>query len=142
MIWAAHLIDHPFWALGLNAPKTISASSTKMTKDSYPSASAVHYTFPARGNKPPVKMSWYDGGLMPPRPEELEPGRRIGDDVGGVVFIGDKGKLMHNVYGEGPRLIPERKMREYTRPKKTMSRSPGNLFGMDRSMQSREKVNI
>ncbi len=122
---AAHLIDHPFWALGLKAPETISASSTKMTEDSYPLASTVHFTFPARGNKPPVKLSWYDGGLMPPRPEELEPGRRIGDDVGGVIIIGDKGKLMHNVYGEGPRLIPEIKMKEYTRPKKTISRSPG-----------------
>jgi len=121
----AHILDHPFWALKLNAPTTISASSTKMTEDSYPLASTVHFTFPARGTMPLVKLTWYDGGIMPPRPEELEVGRRMGDEDGGVLFVGDKGKLMCNCYGNNPRLIPETKMIEYTRPEKTIPRSPG-----------------
>ena len=121
----AHFVDQPFWALKLNAPSTISASSKKMTNDSYPVASTVHYTFPARGEMPPVKLTWYDGGLTAPRPEELEPGRRMGNKDGGVLFVGDKGKLMHNVYGENPRLIPETKMQDYTLPKMTIPRSPG-----------------
>ena len=62
---------------------------------------------------------------MPPRPPEMEPGRMMGDDGGGVLFMGDKGVLMCNTYGESPRLVPETKMREYKRPEKTIPRSPG-----------------
>ena len=62
---------------------------------------------------------------MPPRPEELEPGRRMGEKGGGVIFTGTKGKLMCSVYGGSPRLIPETKMKEYKRPEKTILRSPG-----------------
>lgn len=121
----AHILDHPYWALGLEQPETIQSSSTPMTDDSFPMASIVHYTFPARGKKPPVKLSWYDGGLTPPRPEDLEPGRKMGDGGGGVIYIGDKGKLMHGTYGDNPRIFPETKMKAYKRPEKTIERSPG-----------------
>lgn len=121
----AHIIDHAYWALKLGLPDTVQASSTPFTDASYPIASKVHLTFPARGEMPPVKLSWYDGGLMPERPEELEPGRRMGETGGGVLFVGDKGKLMCSVYGSNPRLIPETKMRAYKRPEKTIPRSPG-----------------
>lgn len=121
----AHILDHPFWALNLGAPKTIQSSSSELNDDSYPIASTVHYTFPARGNMPPVKLTWYDGGLTPPRPEVLEKGRRMGDGGGGILFEGDKGILMCSTYGKNPRLIPETKMKEFERPEKTMPRSPG-----------------
>ncbi|MFQ5631708.1 MAG: Gfo/Idh/MocA family protein [bacterium] len=122
----AHIFDHPYWALKLGYPETIQASSTRFTKDSYPLASTVHYTFPARDeNMPALKLTWYDGGLMPPRPEELEEGRRLGASGGGILFVGDKGKMMCSVYGSNPRIIPETKMREYKRPEKTITRSPG-----------------
>jgi hypothetical protein len=62
---------------------------------------------------------------MPPRPHDIEPGRMMGDDGGGVLFVGDKGHLMCNTYGESPRLVPETKMQEYNRPEKTIPRSPG-----------------
>jgi len=121
----AHILDQPFWALKLGHPTTVQASSTAFTKDSYPLAEVITYEFPARGNMPPVKLTWYDGGLMPPRPEQLEAGRMIGDEGGGVVFIGDKGILICSVYGDNPRLIPESRMQEYVRPEKTIPRSPG-----------------
>lgn len=121
----AHIFDHPYWALKLGYPDSVQASSTPFTADSYPIASTVHYSFPARGEMPPVNLTWYDGGLMPPRPAEIEEGRRLGDDGGGVLFIGDTGILMCSVYGMNPRLVPETKMREYNRPEKTIPRSPG-----------------
>lgn len=121
----AHIIDPPYWALKLDLPETVQASSTRFTDDSYPVASTVHFTFAARGDMPPVKMTWYDGGLMPPRPHDLEEGRRMGDSGGGVLFVGDKGNMMCSVYGSNPRIIPESKMREYERPAKTIPRSPG-----------------
>ncbi|MEW6652859.1 MAG: gfo/Idh/MocA family oxidoreductase, partial [Bacteroidota bacterium] len=88
-------------------------------------ASMVTYQFPARGGKPPVKLVWYDGGLIPQRPAELEQGRRMGDGDGGVLFYGSKGTIMHGIYGKGLRIIPETKMQEYVRPEKTIPRSPG-----------------
>ena len=107
----AHLIDHPFWALNLGYPETIEATSTPWggTADdpvSYPMATKVHYEFPRRGLMPSVSLHWYDGGLMPQRPEllpvdvELEP-------EGGVIFVGERGLLMHETYGRNPRLFPE-----------------------------------
>jgi len=121
----AHIMDHAYWALKLGHPTSVEASSTPFTSESYPMASVVRYQFPARGDMPPVTLTWYDGGLMPPRPDELEPGRRMGDSGGGVLFVGDKGKLMCSVYGRNPRLIPESRMKEYKRPPKTIPRSPG-----------------
>jgi predicted dehydrogenase len=121
----AHFLDQPFWALELGAPTTVEASSTEIRKDSYPLASIVRFKFPARGRKPPVTLSWFDGGLKPPRPDDLEPGRRLGDEDGGVIYYGTRGKLLHGTYGANPRLIPETKMQEYKRPAKTIARSPG-----------------
>jgi predicted dehydrogenase len=121
----AHLMDQPFWALNLGHPKTIQASSTKFTEDSYPVAEVVTYEFPARGNMPPAKLTWYDGGLMPLRPKELESGRMMGDEGGGCLFVGKKGMLMCGTYGENPRLLPEQLMKDYKRPEKTIPRSPG-----------------
>ena len=64
---------------------------------------------------------------MPQRPEELEEGRIIGSRPGGgLLFIGDKGKLVCNWDSSSPRLIPESKMREYKRPPKTIARSIGH----------------
>jgi len=121
----AHILDHPFWALKLGHPTSVQASSSKFTKDSYPLAEVLTYEFPARGKMPPVKLTWYDGGIMPPRPAELEDGRMMGDSGGGGLFVGDKGKLMYSTYGQHPRIIPETKMQEYQRPEKTIPRSPG-----------------
>ena len=118
-------MDHPYWALNLGAPKTVTASTTAFNDETYPIASILTYQFPERDGMPPVKLMWYDGGLMPPSPEELEPGRRMGDNNGGVLFIGDKGKLMCSCSGANPRLIPETAMQAYTRPAKTIPRSTG-----------------
>ncbi|MDZ7371148.1 MAG: Gfo/Idh/MocA family oxidoreductase [candidate division KSB1 bacterium] len=121
----AHLIDHPFWALDLGHPISVQASSTEYSDDAYPLATMVTYEFPARGNRPPVTLTWYDGGLTPPRPDELEPGRQMGTGGSGVLYYGEKGILMHGDYGNAPRLIPESRMKEYKQPEHTIPRSPG-----------------
>ena len=101
----AHLVDHPFWALDLGYPTTVETVSTPFNKASYPMATTTYYEFPARGDKPPVKLTWYDGGLLPPKPEELGDAKL--DPGGGVLFVGSKGKLMHDTYGDNPRLLPK-----------------------------------
>ncbi len=121
----AHIMDQPFWALKLRYPSSVQASSTVFSEDYYPQAEVVTYEFPAREGMVPLTLTWWDGGLMPPRPDELEPGRMMGDEDGGVLFRGDKGFLMCGVYGKNPRLLPETRMQEYKRPPKTIPRSPG-----------------
>ena len=121
-----HIIDPAFWALDLSSPVSVEASSTRLTSEAYPVASIVHYKFGPRKNMPPLDFTWYDGGLMPPRPEELEPERTFASDAGGILAIGDNGKLLCPVFG-APRLIPESKMKEYKRPEKTIPRSMGHF---------------
>ncbi len=109
---AAHLIDHPYWALGLTQPTSIEATSTPWGTDnknnpvSYPLATQIVYHFPARGAQPPVKLTWYDGGLMPARPDVLPDSVAL-ERGGGVMIVGEKGILMHETYGDKPRLFPE-----------------------------------
>jgi hypothetical protein len=102
----------------------VEATSLDLNPDSHPVASIVTYRFPARGDLPPVKLTWYDG-LRAPRPPELKDGRRMGHTEGGSLFKGTKGKLIAGVYGEGPRLIPENRMKAYETPEKTIPRVKG-----------------
>jgi predicted dehydrogenase len=124
-----HILDTPVWALKLGHPTAVQASSSPFTEDSGPIASMVTFEFPARGKMPPVKLVWYEGGLTPPRPTDLEEGRRVGDGSG-VLFIGSKGKILCNTYGEQPRIVPETKMKAYKQPPKRLKRIPNGLAGI------------
>jgi predicted dehydrogenase len=101
----AHLIDHAMWALDLGYPTTVETVSTPFNKVSYPAATITYYEFPARGSRPPVRLTWYDGGLFPPKPVEL--GNEELDKTGGVLFIGSKGKLICSTLAANPRLLPK-----------------------------------
>jgi hypothetical protein len=101
----AHLIDHSMWALDLGFPTSIETISTPFNAASYPLATQTFYDFPARGSMPPVKLTWYDGGLLPPKPAEL--GDEELNKGGGALLIGTKGKLLHDTYGMRPRLLPK-----------------------------------
>jgi len=101
----AHLLDHAYWALDLGYPTSVETVSTTFNKASYPLATTTYYEFPARGAMPPVKLVWYDGGLLPPRPAAL------GDEPlkaeGGAILVGSKGTLMYDTYGQSSRLLPK-----------------------------------
>jgi len=111
-----HALSPVFKALKLGHPTSVDAACTLVNTETYPVASVVNYQFPARGDMPPVKLSWYDGGMRPRRPDELE--GQIGTN--GALFIGDKGKML------GERLIPEARRKEYGKPPKILPRSPGH----------------
>ena len=107
----AHLIDQPYWALGLTYPDTIEATSTpwggpRDNPATFPLATRVHYRFPSRGTLPPVDMHWYDGGLMPPRPDGLPEDVAL-ERSGGVLYVGERGLLMHETYGANPQIFPK-----------------------------------
>ncbi len=101
----AHLMDHSMWALDLGYPTVVETVSTPFNGVSHPHATTTYYEFPARGDKPPVKLTWYDGGLLPPKPLEL--GEEELNKGGGALLVGSKGKLMHDTYGYKPRLLPQ-----------------------------------
>ncbi len=126
---ACHIMDTPVWALKLRDPDTVHAYSTPFNNETYPLASVVHYEFPAREDMPPAKLTWYDGGMMPERPPELEPGRMMGDQDGGVLLVGENGSIMCGCYGRNPRIIPETKMQDFEPPPQTIPRSPGIYQG-------------
>lgn len=115
-----HHLDPAFWALDLNHPDSVEGRSGVFTDETTPKASLIYFNFPARGSMPPVQVTWYDGGLRPPRPEELETGRDLGND--GILFVGEKGKILCGGWGQSPRLIPEAEMKAYKRPAKTLPR--------------------
>ncbi len=120
-----HQLSTTFKMLKLGHPTVVEASSTNwqlsdaISKETAPLASIVRYKFPADQNHGPIEIIWYDGGMKPERPDELEPGRRFGVDDG-IMYVGDKGKILGN------RLIPETRQKEYGRPPKKLDRSPGH----------------
>lgn len=127
--WICHVVDPSMWALDLGAPQTIQAEvdgyDPKIHADVYPAGTMVTYEFPAKGERGPVKLVWYDGDRKIPRPKELEEGRNPPGT--GAVVIGDKGAITHGSHGAGGvRIIPEAKMREYERPEPTIPRVPGH----------------
>ena len=115
--------DTIFRVLKLKAPIRVEASSTKVFEESFPVASIVRFYFGARKEMAPVTIHWYDGELRPQKPDEL------GDEEleeEGLLFVGDKGKILCGFSGGDPRLIPESAMTGYKRPPKTLPRSIGH----------------
>ncbi len=112
-----HRLSTVFKALKLGHPISVEASTTKLSNETYPLGEIVRYEFPARGDLPPVTLTWYDGGLKMARPAEIDPDERVSD----ILYIGDKGKMI------GDMLIPDSLMDTYKRPPKTLPRSPGQF---------------
>ncbi len=128
-----HIIDHPLWALQLGAPLAVEARTTldgsflqgdKPNTETYPVAAIIYYDFPARGKLPPVKMTWYDGGLMPAVPAEMPADQRLPDN--GVLYVGSKGKMVHSSHGGMPQLLPRQLHDEAAKVPRTFKRSPGH----------------
>jgi predicted dehydrogenase len=119
----AHLMDHSIWALDLGYPTTIETLATPFNGVSFPNATMTVYEFAARNGKPPVKLTWYDGGLVPPKPVELAE-NEVMNPTGGALLIGSKGKLMHDTYGKNPRLLPDSLHKSYGKPAEKLPRIP------------------
>lgn len=99
----AHLLDHPIWAMNLDYPSSVECSSTPFNEASFPSATMVDYQF-EREDAADLSVTWYDGGLQPPLSKHLP------DDAvqksNGVLYVGEEGVLVHDTYGQNPRLFP------------------------------------
>jgi predicted dehydrogenase len=121
-----HNLAPVFDALQLGAPESVEASSTAVFPDSLPLASTVHFQFPARGDKPAVAVHWYDGGIVPTRPVEMDDELRL-DREDGCILVGDAGKMHVGGWGgERPQLLPLSRDKDYRRPAATLPRSIGH----------------
>jgi hypothetical protein len=127
-----------FNALELSGPTSIepmlshecefrgNVSATVANDFSFPTASAVRFRYPARGERPAIDLVWYEGGMHPPTPEELEEDHKE-LPAEGMMFVGDKGKILAGFHVDNPRLIPERRMSGYPTPEapRRQQRQPG-----------------
>ena len=86
------------------------SAAFKVNNDfSFPFASSVRFKYPAKGARPAVDLIWYDGGMRPAVPEELyEDNKELPAE--GMMFVGDKGKILAGFHVNKPHLIPEKKM--------------------------------
>ncbi|HBB02020.1 MAG: oxidoreductase [Bacteroidetes bacterium GWD2_45_23] len=111
---ACHILHPVFKGLNLGYPTKVQGSSTMLLNDCAPNAQMVKYVFPQRDNLPRVGMPevevyWYDGGLVPMRPEGVPAGKNLNDQGGGVIFHGTKDTLICGCYGVNPWLVSGRK---------------------------------
>jgi len=90
---------------------------------SFPDASAVRFKYPARGSRPAVDLVWWEGGMHPPTPEELEDGKELPAE--GMMFVGDKGKILSGFHVDGPRLLAEKKGSAEPEPRARRQREAG-----------------
>jgi predicted dehydrogenase len=132
-----HLIEPPFRVLGLGYPTEASCSVSSVYTgpfrrayypDSPPASSSVTLKFIDNKTGKPILLHWMDGGIQPDRPDELSANEQMGDGGNGVIFVGSKGKMMCNTYGENPRLLPLFKNNEVNLPV-TIPRVEGGADG-------------
>ena len=127
---ACHIMDPVVRSLKLKYPTHVQAFAPFHVRnwrriDSFeapPLASTVHFDFPERDGMPPVHLVWYDGGMMPPRPAELNDNEPMGNVDGGVIFEGTAGKIMCDCYAANPRLLPISNMKRFQEPNQTIDR--------------------
>lgn len=111
---ACHVLDPVYQSLKLGYPDKVRGSSTMINTESAPHAETVEFSFPQRKkhkklNLPPVKVHWYDGGLLPNLTDLLPEGENLmADGLGGCLFIGTEDTLMCGCGGYNPRLLSGR----------------------------------
>jgi predicted dehydrogenase len=117
-----HTLGPVCWALKLGPPTSVSASVSDVNEDIHPVAAVVTYDFEAREGLPPVKLVWYEG-LEPPRPDELEDGRKLPAE-GGLLLYGEKGTIVAGVYGDSPQLLPYSRTKDVVKIDQAALRMP------------------
>ena len=117
----SHWVDLPFWALRLQAPQWVEANGPEPHEEIAPASMSVTYQYGARGDLPPVRLTWYQGEPKP----EIWTNNGIPRWGNGVLFVGSNGRMLLSDYGRHV-LLPENQFREFQRPEPTIARSPGH----------------
>tara|TARA_R110002012_G_scaffold32899_2_gene96652 strand:- start:854 stop:2368 length:1515 start_codon:yes stop_codon:yes gene_type:complete len=100
-------------AYGTTTRTTVDGVSKAVVNDvAFPYSSIVRFKFAKQEALPAFDLFWYDGGMKPPTPEELEvDGKDMPQE--GMMFVGDKGKILAEFRCENPVLLPEARMKSY-----------------------------
>jgi len=123
-----HIMDAAFWALDLgHGLQSVEAESDAPNADTTPTWSKVTYRYGWRGKMPPVKVVWYDGKRMPPRPAALEPKRNLFGGSG-QVYYGTEAGIRADCYAGTARIFPDPKMREIGKPPRLVERIKGGHY--------------
>jgi len=124
---ACHTMDCLFASLDPGSPTAVEpVAMSRPSGEAFPNASIVKWEYPRRGRRPGFVSYWYDGGLRPARPTDLEAGRQLPPT--GTLFIGTQGSILSTGdYAESARIIPEARMREIGKPERMLERSPGHV---------------
>ena len=134
--FGCHYMDLPFWALQLSHPVRVAASSPLPPHpETTPPVLTVVYEFPARGDLPPVTLTWYNGSNNRPEVPEIKDPNRWPN---GVVFVGSKGKLVAD-YGKH-QLLPEEAFADFKRPEPFIPPSIGHHQEWIRACKTGEKT--
>ncbi len=116
----SHLIDLPFWALDLRQPTSVEAKGSPVSPHTNPTWLISTWEHPARGDRPAVKVTWYDADKRPKSP----PGIDLKQWGIGVMFVGDEGKLLSD-YGKHI-LLPAKDYRGFKPPETEIPSSLGH----------------
>lgn len=114
-------------ACGTTNREIVNQVSTGIHNDvAFPYSSMLRFKFPAQKTLPAFDLFWYDGGMRPPVPDELE-AADAALPVEGMMFVGDKGKILAGFNCQNPVLVPEKRMADYmqgrTRPQEKNERN-------------------
>ena len=133
-----HFIDSPYLALKLGYPVSVETSigsvysgffQEVINTEGFPPSAKSYIHFPRRGSMVPVKMIWYDGGILPERPAELLPDEPMARVDGGMIFEGTKGKLLAGKFGANATLLPTSLMKENVLSKSKFTLVEGSTEG-------------
>jgi len=115
--WGCHILDIPFWSLGLRYPRHVQASGPEVDSKRTPKSMHVTYRFDQSSQKVPVTLHWYHGVPDVLKQHQLSP------KGNNTLFIGDKGMLLCG-FGQR-RLMPEQKFVDFDAPEAFIPDSPG-----------------
>lgn len=130
--WFCHVIDPTFWALDLDAPSTVQAEVSDYDPAihglTYPPATKITFEFPARKDRVPLKLVWFDGGNPLPVPADLPKDDQVPRT--GAILMGEKGMIVHGSHGGGGcHLQPDALREQYSgtnAPAQTIPRVKGH----------------
>ncbi|MCG8586964.1 MAG: gfo/Idh/MocA family oxidoreductase, partial [Pirellulales bacterium] len=116
--WGCHILDIPFWALGLKYPTKVAGKGPEVDPQRTPKSMQTRFEFPADGDRAACVLHWSHG-----KPVELEKKGIKPPKGSNTVFIGTKGILGAGFNSH--KLLPEEKFADFKKPEQTIPKSPG-----------------
>lgn len=114
--FACHTMNAMYKVLEPGFPTRVEqVKQSAFNGDSYPAQRVIRWDFPKKGNRAAFQSYWYDGGLKPPRPKQLESGRELWEN--GSLFIGTQGAMyVVGSHNSSAILIPESERKAFGKP--------------------------